>query len=38
MIEPFRIKDEYKKVEKENYRFRTYLKIHADKDELDKLR
>ena len=36
MIEPFRIKDEYKKVEKENYRFRTYLKIHADKDELDK--
>lgn len=36
MIEPFRIKDEYKKAEKENYRFRTYLKIHADKDELDK--
>ena len=35
MIEPSRIKDEFKKVEKENHRFRTYLKIHADEDELD---
>lgn len=35
MIESSRIKDEFKKVEKENYRFRTYLKIHADEDELD---
>ena len=30
MIEPSRIKAEFKKVEKENHRFRTYLKIHAD--------
>lgn len=35
MIEPSRIKDEFKKVEKESHRFRTYLKIHADEDELD---
>lgn len=36
MIEPSKIKEKFKKIEDENYRFRTYLKIHADPDELDK--
>ena len=28
-------KEEFEKVERENYKFRTYLKNHADSDELD---
>ncbi len=35
MIEPSKIKEEFKKVEDENYAFRVYLKKHADSDELD---
>lgn len=35
MIEPSKIKEEFSKVENENYKFRTYLKNHADVDELD---
>lgn len=35
MIEPSKIKEEFEKVERENYKFRTYLKSHADVDELD---
>lgn len=35
MIEPSKIKEEFSKVENENYKFRTYLKIHADIDKLD---
>lgn len=30
MIEPSKIKEEFPKVENENYKFRTYLKNHAD--------
>jgi hypothetical protein len=35
VIEPTKIKEEFEKVERENYKFRTYLKNHADSDELD---
>lgn len=35
MIKPSKIKAEFEKVEKENYKFRAYLKNHADIDELD---
>lgn len=35
MIEPWNIKEAFAKVEKENYKFRIYLKNHADVDELD---
>lgn len=35
MIEPSKIKKEFKKFEGENYKFRTYLKNNADIDELD---
>lgn len=35
MIEPSKIEEEFEKVERENYKFRTYLKNHADVDELD---
>lgn len=35
MVDPLSIKNEFKKVEDENYRFRKYLKIHANEDELD---
>ncbi|AGK98575.1 YkgJ family cysteine cluster protein [Clostridium pasteurianum] len=35
MIEPSKIEEEFKKAEDENYAFRTYLKNHADSDELD---
>lgn len=36
MIHPDKIKDEAKKKEKENFEFRTYLKIHAREDDLDR--
>lgn len=36
MIHPDKIKEEAKKKEKENYRFRSYLKGHADEKKLDK--
>ncbi|WP_102401360.1 YkgJ family cysteine cluster protein [Haloimpatiens massiliensis] len=36
MIEPSKLEQEFKKVEKQNYAFRAYLKNHADSDELDK--
>ncbi len=36
MIEPFKIKDAFKKVEDENYKFRTFLRLHANPDKLDK--
>ena len=36
MIEPSEIKSAFKKVEGENYKFRTYLKNHADGLELDR--
>lgn len=35
VIEPSKIKEEFEKVESENYKFRTYLKNRADIDELD---
>jgi Fe-S-cluster containining protein len=35
MIAPNRVCDEAKKKEDENYRFRSYLKTHAEKEELD---
>ena len=35
MIEPSRVKEEFNKVEDENYAFRAYLKSHADIDEFD---
>ncbi|MPM73927.1 hypothetical protein SDC9_120912 [bioreactor metagenome] len=35
MIDPAKIKKEFEKVESENYKFRTYLKNHADIEELD---
>jgi Fe-S-cluster containining protein len=35
VIEPSKIKEEFEKVERENYKFRTYLKNHSDSDELD---
>lgn len=36
MIKPSQVKEAFKKVENENYKFRTYLKKYADIDELDK--
>lgn len=36
MIKPSQVKEAFKKVENENYKFRTYLKKHANIDELDK--
>lgn len=36
MIEPSQIKQAFKNVEDENYKFRTYLKKHAHIDKLDK--
>lgn len=36
MINPNQVKFEAKKKEKENFKFRTYLKCHADDDELDR--
>ena len=35
MLNPNQVKFEAKKKEKENFKFRTYLKCHADEDELD---
>ena len=35
MIQPDKVKAEAKKKEKENFKFRTFLKCHADEDELD---
>lgn len=35
MIEPSKIKEAFKRVERENYSFRAYLKNYADEDELD---
>ena len=35
MIEPLKIEEEFEKVEHQNFAFRTYLKNHADSDELD---
>lgn len=36
MIQPDKIQAEARKKEKENLKFRTYLKNHADEDELDR--
>ncbi|MCM1127026.1 MAG: YkgJ family cysteine cluster protein [Lachnospiraceae bacterium] len=36
MIQPDKVRSEAKKGETENFKFRTYLKNHADEDELDK--
>jgi hypothetical protein len=35
MVKPSKLKAEFRKVEKENYAFRTFLKNHADPDQLD---
>jgi len=35
VIEPSKIKHTFNRVEGENYAFRTYLKNHADEEELD---
>lgn len=35
MIEPSKVKEEFNRIEDENYAFRAYLKNHADIDELD---
>ena len=36
MIQPDKVRAEAKKKENENFKFRTFLKCHADEDELDK--
>ena len=36
MLQPDKVKIEAKKKEEENYRFRTYLKIHANEKKLDR--
>lgn len=36
MIHPDKVKEEAQKRENENFKFRTYLKCHADEDELDR--
>lgn len=36
MIQPDKVKAEAKKKEDENYKFRSYLKMHADEKELDR--
>ncbi len=36
MIQPDKVKAEAKKKEDENFKFRSYLKGHADEDELDR--
>lgn len=35
MLQPDEVKVEARKIEEENYKFRTYLKIYADEEELD---
>ena len=35
VIEPSKVKEVFNKIENENYSFKTYLKNHADMDELD---
>ncbi|HWT73217.1 MAG TPA: hypothetical protein VN258_00625 [Mobilitalea sp.] len=35
MLSPDKVRDEAKKKEAENYRFRTYLKMHAEEKDLD---
>lgn len=35
MLSPDKVRDEAKKKDNENYRFRTYLKIHAEEEDLD---
>lgn len=35
MISPDKVRTEAKKKENENFKFRTFLKCHADEDELD---
>lgn len=35
MVQPNKVRTEAKKKEKENYKFRTFLKCHANEDELD---
>ena len=36
MIQPDKVRAEAKKKEKENFKFRSYLKVHADETELDR--
>lgn len=36
MIHPKKLKREAKKKEEENFKFRSFLKVHADEEELDK--
>ncbi len=36
MLPPRKVRFQAKKMEKENYEFRTYLKCHADEEELDR--
>lgn len=36
MIQPDKVRAEAKKKENENFKFRTFLKCHADEDELDR--
>jgi len=36
LLQPDKVKAEAKKKENENFKFRSYLKGHADEDELDK--
>ncbi len=36
MVQPDKVRAEARKKEKENFKFRTYLKCHADEDELDR--
>lgn len=36
MINPDEVKSEAKKKENENFKFRTFLKCHADEDKLDR--
>ena len=35
MMQPDKVRAEAKKKENENFKFRTFLKSHADEDELD---
>lgn len=35
MLQPDKVRAEAKKKENENFKFRTFLKCHADEDELD---
>ena len=36
MIHPDKVREEAKRKENENFKFRSYLKGHADEDELDR--